>query len=224
VRRPEIVETIRTECKILDDLAGLLKATLLEHEAIDSQRIVHEFSETVAKEVDLANERRNQLRFLRNFKNDPAIHVPEIYEEYCSEGVLTMEYIEGIKPNNTEAIRKAGLDSKIIAQRGANFVLRQIFELGFFHTNPHPGNFFILPDNVLAPIDFGQVAHLSSDDSKLLKEMVSALIDNTAAQMVRALQRADMTNEKTHTDKLTRDIELMLDTYHNLPPERYSYQ
>jgi ubiquinone biosynthesis protein len=217
VRRPDIVETIRTECEILEDLAGLMKATLLEHEAIDPQRIVQEFSETVSKEVDLANERRNQLRFLRDFKNDPAIHVPEVYEEYCSEDVLTMEYIAGIKPNNSEKIRKTDLDSKIIAQRGANFVLRQIFDLGFFHADPHPGNFFILPNNVLAPIDFGQVAHLSSDDRKLLKEIVLAIIDNNASRMVRALQRADMTNEKTHTDKLTRDVELMLDTYHNLP-------
>jgi ubiquinone biosynthesis protein len=218
VRRPEIAETIRTECEILEDLAGLLKATLLEqHEAVDPRRIVQEFSETVSKEVDLANERHNQSRFLRDFKNDPTIHVPEIYEEYCSECVLTMEYIEGIRPTNSEAIRKAELDSIIIAQRGANFVLRQIFDLGFFHTDPHPGNFFILPNNVLAPIDFGQVAHLSSDDRKLLKEIVLAIIDNDASRMIRALQRADMTNEKTHTDKLTRDVELMLDTYHNLP-------
>jgi ubiquinone biosynthesis protein len=217
VRRPDIVETIRTECEILEDLAGLLKATLLKHEAVDPRRIVQELSETVSKEVDLANERHNQLRFLREFKNDPTIHVPEVYEKYCSENMLTMEYIAGIRPNNSEAIRKTELDSKIIAQRGANFVMRQIFDLGFFHADPHPGNFFILPNNVLAPIDFGQVAHLLPNDRKLLKEMVLAIIDNDASRMVRALQRADMTNEKTHTDTLTRDVESMLDTYHNLP-------
>ena len=216
-RRSDIVQTIRTECEILEDLAGLLKATLVEHESIDPQRIVQEFSETVSQEVDLANERRNQLRFLRDFENDPAIHVPEVYDEYCSEGVLTTEYIAGIKPNNNKAIREAGLDTKIIAQRGADFVVRQIFDLGFFHADPHPGNFFILPDNVLAPIDFGQVARLSSDDRKLLKEIVLAIIDNDTVRMVRALHRADMTDEKTHTGKLTRDVELMLDTYHNLP-------
>jgi ubiquinone biosynthesis protein len=217
VRRPNIVETIRTECEILEDLAGLLKATLLEHEVVDPRQIVQEFSETVSKEVDLANERHNQLRFLRDFKNDPTIHVPDVYEEYCSENILTMEYISGIRPNNSEAIRKTELDPKIIAQRGADFVLRQIFDLGFFHADPHPGNFFILPNNVLAPIDFGQVAHLSPDDRKLLKEIVLAIIDNDASRMVRALQRADMTNEKTHTDKLNRDVGLMLDTYHDLP-------
>jgi ubiquinone biosynthesis protein len=216
-RRPRIVETIRTECEIFEDLAGLLKATLFEHEAVDLKRIVQEFSEAVSKEVDLANERCNQMRFLRDFGDDPSIHVPQVYEEYCSEGVLTMEYVEGIRPGNGEAIRKTGLDSRIIAQRGANFVLRQIFDLGFFHADPHPGNFCLLPDNVLAPMDFGQVAYLSSDDRNLLKEMVLAIVDNDAGRMVRALQRADMTGEETDAGKLTRDVELMVDTYHNLP-------
>jgi ubiquinone biosynthesis protein len=216
-RRPNIVETIHTECEILEDLAGFLKAALFEHETVDLKRIVQEFSEAVSKEVDLANERRNQMRFLRDFRNDPAIHVPQVYEQYCSEGVLTTEYIEGIRPSNAEAVRQAGLDPKIIAQRGADFVLRQIFELGFFHADPHPGNFFLLPDNVLAPIDFGQVAYLSFDDRRLLKEMLLAIIDNDPARMMRALLRADMTSEKTQPDKLAREVESMLDTYHNLP-------
>jgi len=216
-RRPLIAETIKTECEILEDLSGLLKATLFERDTIDPKRIVQEFSEAVSREVDLSAERRNQIRFLRNFKDDPAIHIPEVYEEYCSEGVLTMEYIEGIKPGDTEAIKNAGLDPRIIARRGADFVLAQIFELGFFHADPHPGNFFLLPDNVLAPIDFGQVAYLSSDDRGLLKEIVLAVIDNNASQMVRALQRAEMATATTDVDKLARDLELMLGTYHNLP-------
>ncbi len=216
-RRPLIVETVKTECEILEELAGLLKATLFERDTIDPRRIVQEFSEAVSREVDLSAERRNQIRFFRNFENDPAIHVPEVYEEYCSEGVLTMEYIDGIRPGDAEAIKKAGLDPKIIARRGANFVLAQIFELGFFHADPHPGNFFLLPDNVLAPIDFGQVAYLSGSDRGLLKEIVLSVIDNNAVQMVRALQRAEMATVKTDVDKLVRDLELMLGTYHNLP-------
>jgi ubiquinone biosynthesis protein len=216
-RRPGIAETLETECEILEDLAALLKATLFERDTIDPKRIVQEFNEAVSREVDLSAERRNQLRFLRNFKDDPAIHVPQVYEEYCSEGVLTMEYIDGIRPGDAEAVKKAGLDPQIIAHRGADFVLTQIFEMGFFHADPHPGNFFLLPDNVLAPIDFGQVAYLSGDDRMLLKEMVLAVIDNNAAQMVRALQRADMTTTKTQTDELARELELMLGTYHDLP-------
>ena len=69
------------------------------------------------------------------------------------------------------------MDCKIVARRGSDFVLRQIFDRGFFHTDPHPGNFLLLPGNVLAPIDFGQVAHLSLENRRLFNEMILAIVD-----------------------------------------------
>lgn len=222
VRRPKIVQTIRAECEILEDLAGLSKSTIFESDVIDPQQVVKEFTEAILKETDLTNERQNQLRFLQNFTDDPAIHIPQVFEQYCTNGILTMEFIDGIKPSSTEAIIQAGLNPKIIAQRGANFVLRQIFESGLFHADPHPGNFFILQDNVLAPIDFGQVAHLSSQDRRLLNEMIASIVDNEAARMVRAFERAGMIGETIESseelvNKLMRDVEQLLQTYHDLP-------
>ncbi len=217
VRRPGIVQTVLTECEILKDLAGLLKAALFEGETIDPQKLVKEFSEAVSAEVSLDNERRNQIRFSQNFADDPTIHIPLIYEKYCSDGVLTMEYIDGIKPTNENVTEKSEFDPKIIAKHGANFVLRQIFEFGFFHADPHPGNFFLLPGNILVPIDFGQVAHLSSLDRRLLNEMVLSIVDNEATRIVNALEYANMIDEKTDNDKLLRDTEQILNTYNNLP-------
>jgi ubiquinone biosynthesis protein len=160
VRRPGIVRTIESDCLILEDLARILKATIFKNEPIDPVRMVAEFTETITKEVDFNNERRNQIRFGHFFAEDSAIHVPIVYEQFCSEGVLTMEYIEGIKPNDRQVLIDADLNPKLIADRGANFILKQIFDLGFFHSDPHPGNFFLLPNNVLVPIDFGQVVWL----------------------------------------------------------------
>ena len=217
VRRPGIVQTINTECEILRDMAGLLKAALFEGETIDPQKMVKEFTEAVTKEVSLDNERRNLLRFAQSFAGDPTIHIPEVYEEYCSDGVLTMEYIDGIKPTNKKMVEKPEFDPKIVAQRGGNFVLRQIFEFGFFHADPHPGNFFVLPDNVLVPLDFGQVAHLSSQDRRLLNEMVLAIVDNEAGRILEALELANMIGEKTDNEKLLRDAEEILNTYNNMP-------
>lgn len=215
VRRPGIVEMIRAECEILQDLAGVLKKTLFENETIELEEMVAEFTEAVSKETDLANERRNQLRFLRLFADDPAVHIPKIYEEYCTASVLTMEYIDGIKPTNKQAIEESGLDGRLLAQRGAQFVLKQMFEFGFFHTDPHPGNFFLLPDNVLAPIDFGQVARLSVQDRRFFNEIVLSIVDRDAAQIVRGLERDDMLADSTDIHKLTADIEQLIDTYHD---------
>ena len=215
VRKPDIVEKIRAECEILQDLAGVLKSALFGHESIDLEEMVAEFTEAVSKETDLANERRNQLRFSMLFADDPSVHIPEVYEDYCTAGVLTMEYIDGIKPTNKQAIAERGLDCRILARRVAQFVLRQMFEFGFFHTDPHPGNFFLLADNVLAPIDFGQVARLSVQDRRFFNEIVLSIVDRDATDIVRSLERDEMLGEQTDVHKLTADIEQLIDTYHD---------
>jgi ubiquinone biosynthesis protein len=217
VRRPGIEQTIYTECEILQDLAGLLKASLFKDGTIDPQKMVKEFSDAVTEEVNLDNERHNQLRFLQSFSGDATIHVPAVYKEYCSKAVLTMEYIDGIKTGNKEELGKRGLAPRIIAQRGARFVLRQIFEFGFFHADPHPGNFLILPDNVLAPLDFGQIARLSMQDRKLLNEIVLAIVENEPVGMIEALEETEIIGEETKTEQLLRDAGQMLDFYHGRP-------
>jgi ubiquinone biosynthesis protein len=167
IRRPGIVKTLRVELEILQDLAVLFKSRAKLPETFDPVRMVKEFSEAVSKEVDLANERRNQERFIRNFEDDPTVHVPRVFERYCTGGVLTMEYIDGLKPGQIPRARfskrrrqdrpcgvagpkkpaeaqaderdESKPDPKTIASRGANFVLKQVFDFGFFHTDPHPG-------------------------------------------------------------------------------------
>ncbi len=217
IRRPKIVENIRIECEILHDLAGLLKASLFKDDTVDPQRMVLEFTQAVTSEVNLSNERYNQMRFIRSFADDPGIHVPQVYEEYCSQGVLTMEYIDGIRPSNKERFAEKNIDPKLVASRGAQFVLRQIFDLGFFHADPHMGNFFLLDDSVLAPLDFGQVAQLTSEDRKLLNKLVLAIVDNQASHLIDALEQYEMITEQTNLGHLKRETEKLLEFYHGRP-------
>lgn len=215
VRRPGIVEQIRIECEILRDLAGILKNTIFENESIDVEEMVAELTEAITKETDLANERRNLQRFTILFAEDETVHIPTVYEDLCSNGVLTMEFIDGIKPTDKEAIAERGLDPKLLALRGGEFILRQMFEYGFFHTDPHPGNFLVLPENVLAPIDFGQVARLSVQDRSFFNDIVLSIIDRDAENIVHRLERDDMISEKTDIHKLTTDTEQLIDAYHD---------
>ncbi len=217
VRRPRIVQIIRTECQILEEMAPILKVTLFKESTVDPQQIVSELVETITKETDLANERQNLLRFQRVFAGDATVHIPRVYEKYCTQAVLTMEYIDGIKPSGCAILQEHGLDCKVVARRGANFVLRQIFEHGFFHTDPHPGNFFLLPGNVLAPIDFGQVARLSLPNRRLFNEMILAIVDNDPPRIARALERRDMLEERTDRARLIAGADQIIDMYQNLP-------
>ena len=219
-RRPGIVQTLETECEILEGLAALLKANLSKDETIDPVRMVREFTTAVMKEVDLTSELHNLQRFGRNFAGDATVHIPATYERYSSSGVLTMEYIEGVRPIDTQAMTAAGLDLKTVAQRGADFVLRQVFDFGLFHTDPHPGNFLIQPGNLVVPLDFGQVARLTTLDRFLVGELVLSIVDKDADRMLRAFRKADMISYHTDVNALTGDLEDLLDNFHSLPMEQ----
>ncbi|HOK67322.1 MAG TPA: AarF/UbiB family protein, partial [Anaerohalosphaeraceae bacterium] len=217
IRRPGIVRVIRTELEILEDLAALLKGRLRNGQTVDPQRMVREFAQAVLKEVDLSRERKNLQRFRQNFADDPTVHVPEVFEEYCSEGILTMEFIEGIKPSQVERLQAEGYDTKEIARRGADFVLKQVFDFGFFHTDPHPGNFFVMKGNVLAPLDFGQVGRLSRPDRQLMQAIVLSIVSGDVTRVLQGLERSEMLDEQTDLLDLRRDLEELLDTYSHLP-------
>jgi len=216
VRRPGIVQVIKAECEILEEVAPILKLTLFKDGTIDPQEIVNELVETISKETDLANEGRNVRRFQQDFAGDPTVHIPRVYEKYCTQAILTMEYIDGVRPSDCPTLVAHGLDCKLVARRGANFVLRQIFEHGLFHTDPHPGNFFLLPGNVLAPIDFGQVARLSRPDRRLFNEMILAIVENDPPRIARALERRDMLEERTDRAKLIAGADRIIDMYHSM--------
>ncbi len=217
IRRPGIVKTIHTDMEMIQDIAALVKLRLGRQSTIDPVRMVSEFTQAVAKEVDFANERRNQQRFMTNFAEDSTVHVPEVYEQYSSDGILTMEFIDGIKPSCIDQLESAGLAPKTVASRGADFVLKQVFDHGFFHTDPHPGNFLILPDNVLAPLDFGQVGRLTRQDRMLLQYIVLSVVDGDASKIIHGLERAQMLDDATDLTELTRDLEEILDAYIGLP-------
>jgi ubiquinone biosynthesis protein len=217
IRRPHIVKTLLTELEILQEFALLAKRRRLLPDTFDPERIVREFSEAVATEVDLANERRNQQCFIRNFAGDPTVHVPQVFEQYSAEGLLTMEYIDGIKPAQAEQLTAAGLDPRLIARRLADFVLRQLFEFGLFHTDPHPGNLLVMPGNVLAPLDFGQVGRLARQDRHLLRCFVLGIVYGDASRIIDGLEQAQALDDQTHMADLTRDIEELLGAYAHLP-------
>jgi len=217
VLRPNIVQIINTECEILQTLASIAKSAMPKDDPIDPVRIVGEFTRAVSREVDLDNERRALVSFARNFGDDQTVYITKVYEDYCSSGVLTMEYIEGIKPNDLAAIEAAGLDPKVIADHGARFILHQIFDFGLFHTDPHPGNMFVLAENVIAPLDFGQVARLTGNDRRLLADLLLGLVDRDAETMVHTLQWADLLSERTDTDELAEELEEMIAANYDLP-------
>jgi len=217
VLRPGIRQIVRTECQIIKELAAILQGAVFEDHGLDLVRMADDLTEAIIRETDLASERRNMLRFARAFQSDPTIHIPKVFEPYCTDAVLTMEYIDGVKPMPVEALDGKGMDRRLLAKRGADFVLRQVFELGMFHADPHPGNFFVLPGNVLSPIDFGQVAILPSSDRRLIGEILHAVVINEPGRIVSILDSHQMLDEGADQARLSAEIEQLIANYRHLP-------
>lgn len=216
-RRPGIAAALSAELEMIQDVAELIRSNLPAREKIDPVRLAREFAHAVRKETDLAYELRTLQRFRRNFEGDPTVYVPRDYPAYSTTGVLTMEFIHGIKPRSRQALLDADLDPNVIAERCTNFVLRQIFDFGFFHSDPHPGNFIVLKDNVVAVLDFGQVARLDRLNQELLGELVLAIVENEPDRLVHAFERQELLSDETDVRALARDMEELLDIYHSAP-------
>ncbi len=143
----------------------------------DLTLIVDEFGIKLFEEIDYLNEGRNAERFAANFKGDPTIKVPVIYWPYCSQRVLTLEWIEGCKLTDTATLEAGNLDPDQLIEIGVTAGLRQLLEFGFFHADPHPGNLFALADGRMAYIDFGMMDQLDQVTKETLVDALVHLIN-----------------------------------------------
>jgi predicted unusual protein kinase regulating ubiquinone biosynthesis (AarF/ABC1/UbiB family) len=151
----------------------------------DLTQIIDEFGIKLFEEIDYINEGRNAEKFAANFLDDPNVKVPEIYWEYTSDRLLTLEWINGYKLNEMDKIRAAGLDPNAIIEIGVTTGLRQLLEHGFFHADPHPGNLFATFDGRMAYIDFGMMDQLDNTTKETIASSIVQLINQDYQALAR---------------------------------------
>lgn len=167
VQRPDIRPTMETDLAILSDLAKFLEEKADWARTYRLRDMFVEFSRSLHNELDYRVEGRNSERIAKQFENEPTVVIPKVYWDFSTDKVLTMDKIEGIKANDLDKLDEGGYDRKLVARRIFDSMLHQILDDGFFHGDPHPGNIFILPDNVVSFLDFGMVGKL---DNKLKEQ------------------------------------------------------
>jgi len=217
VQRPNIHNVIETDINILLDLAKLLEKRIPESRLYNPVGIVNEFAKTIRQELDFVREARNMDKFKRNFEKDETIYVPNVYWDLTTSEVLTMEYIDGIKLKNLERIEKAGLDKKTIAINGAKAILKQVFEYGFFHADPHPGNIFVLENNVIVPIDYGMMGRLDDELQEMLGRILVGIIEQDADGIIKAFRKLNLIDDDINTRALKLDLIDFIDQYYPMP-------
>ena len=173
VQRPEIKELMDADIDLLYHLADLLQNHVEELKNYNLKDIVDEFKRYTLNELDYLKEGKNIDRFFKNFFNSETVKIPKVHWDFTTKKVLVMSYIDGIPIDDKEGLRDWNCDEKIISENLANCFLKQVFEDGFFHADPHPANIFVLPGNKIAqwarprqlfsPIFLGQPAQDQPD-------------------------------------------------------------
>lgn len=216
VRRPQVKKIIETDLDILSGLAQLMESHVPALELYDPVGLVKEFRRAITRELDFSREGATIDRFAANFAKDQTIHVPKVYWDYTGETVLTLEFIPGIKVNELELLREAGYDLKVIARNGATAFLRQVFEHGLFHGDPHPGNVFILPDNTICMLDYGMVGRLGDDLKIELTELLLSLLQRDVERIIAQLLYAGELTDDADLKSLKRDLSEFIEDYYDI--------
>ena len=217
IRRPGIAETIAADLRLLGRLAATADEQLPWLRPYRPQQLVRELAKSLQRELDLASECRHAERIASNLAAMPWIVVPRVHWQHTRERVNVQEFIDGVPGHHMEQLQQQGYDRRLLAQRGAQAVLKMIVEDGLFHADPHPGNVFYLPGNRIAFIDFGMVGRLSAQRRHELLALLLGLVQRNAQAVADVLM--DWTGDASNADidSLEAEIETFVDHYHGVP-------
>ena len=207
VQRPDIERIIDRDISILAGIADLMDAYLPEIAVHNPRGIVAEFSRTIHRELDFYSEASNAARLRHNFEKSRILYVPRVFSELTSRHILVLERIEGIRINDFAQIDREGLDRQEITNKGASAYFKMVFQDGFFHGDPHPGNIFILRDGRIALVDFGIMGRVTEQNMRYFADMVIAIVERDLDTLVEQyVNFGFLTDETVDLEKLRAEL------------------
>lgn len=222
IRRPGIREVVEADLRLMQRLADAA-SDLPDVSRYRLPELVDQFRRSILMELDLATECRNAERMAANLarryqgRECPAV-IPTVYWDYAGERINVQARIRGVPGRDLDGVDAAGLDRQMLARNGARVVLSTILEDGFFHSDPHPGNLFFLPENRIAFIDFGMVGYLSERRREQFVGLLHGIVENDEESVADVLLELAATAEASRTD-LAADVGAFLQQYHGVELE-----
>jgi len=213
VQRPGIAHTIASDVDLLHAFAALIERAIPESRIYSPAGLVKQFDQAIHAELDFVAEADNSRDFAKNFEHDSKIQFPKAYREASSKRVLTLEYIDGLKIADAVA---QGYSGRMIARRAFGAVVQQIFEDGFFHADPHPGNVLVFGDKQdpsLGIIDLGMVARLSPKMRDHVVDMMVSAFRRDYEGVADALYAIGTPTKPVDMDAFRAEVSLLSEKY-----------
>jgi len=217
IQRPGIDRLIEKDLDILMEIAGLLERRTDWGRLYRITDIVEELGQAVLNEVDFRKEARNADIFYRNFRKSSHVVIPRVFWNYSSRRVLTLEYLEGTKVSDTVGLKKKGYNPQIIAANLVDALYHQVYEYGFFHADPHPGNLAIVDGEGIIFYDFGQVGVMDKATRDKAMDLLVGMMRYDVNAVTRALLDIGIGSQSINKTEFRRDISRLQQNYYGLP-------
>ncbi len=224
LQRPGLLDLVNVDVDILRELAGLVERYIPASHSIGPEDLVDEFERAIHQELDFRREAASIERFRSQFADDDRIMVPKVYREYSSQKVLTMEFVDGrpLADLLCEDPRDAE-EGERVAELGADLTLKQIFQHGFFHADPHPGNILVLRDGRLCYLDFGLTGSLIRRDLEVISDMLISIIGRDEQKASRAVVRLAGSRDFETARSIEREIAELIGRFRDAEAGDFSF-
>lgn len=217
VQRPNITAVIETDLEIMASLAVSAQTSSLG-KIYDLTGIADDFSFTLRNELDYQREGRNADRLRESFAGqEHLLYIPKVYWELSTQRVLVMERIQGIKISDIPALDAAGYNRHKVALNSASVTIKQVLEDGFFHADPHAGNYLILPGEAIGLVDFGKVGYLRDKDRMDLIRLYIVAVEMDVDGLIDQMVRIGAVGEDVDRNRLAYDLNRFLNKYYGVP-------
>ncbi|MDD3269420.1 MAG: AarF/ABC1/UbiB kinase family protein [Syntrophomonadaceae bacterium] len=217
VKRPDIDKSMENDLEILVELSYLLERRNNWAKMYRISEIIIELGQALRNELDFRKEARNADIFYRNFQGDGNVIIPRVIWEYSSAGILVLEYVEGVKISDFISLKKGNYDTRKIAGHLVEALFKQIYEHGFLHADPHPGNIAIAAGEKIIFYDFGQVGVVDQIiKDKGINLMVNMMRYDTNG-VSRSLLDIGIGSQYVNQEELRRDVSRLQQKYYGLP-------
>jgi ubiquinone biosynthesis protein len=222
VQRPNARKQILSDLVLIREFVKLTENYFVKAGILNPLDIVEAFSKSLQTELDYTIEARNLDQFRRLYKGLEMFYVPRSYRDFTTKQVITIEFVSGCKVSDVDTLLSWGLDPKKIARSGLDIYLRQIFELGIFHADPHPGNVLIKPNGAIALIDFGMVGKIMQSQRYAFAGVFISMANRDAKTMAINLRRLAIDHEIDDMRAFEYDLNDLIQDYVVLDLEEMS--
>ena len=223
VLRPGIQPVIEQDLALMATLAAWVEKLFTDGKRLKPREVVAEFDKYLHDELDMMHEAANASQLRRNFKNSDMLIVPEVFYDYTSRDVLTLEWMHGIPVGQVERLREAGVDLSKLSRFGVEIFFTQVFRHGFFHADMHPGNIFVAADGRYIALDFGIVGTLTDTDKHYLAVNFLAFFNRDYHRVATAHIESGWVPKDTRAEELEAAVRTVCEPIFEKPLSEISF-